>query len=168
MALFVWRIFDDRMEERNPIPSSSKQMNWITEAWHTDVWTRLVFGVGVFVWLWPATEPWGWIDHWPAWQLYAPRNSRAIVFIHWDDVEKLPSQLRRFVEGPDRGNVWRRLRLDRWSLAEFRVPLYPQARFQLAMAKRIQRQYELRHVKFIVQSPSDRRTGRRESEVIFP
>jgi len=58
--------------------------------------------------LFPATQWIGVADHWPGWQVYSPSSSRA--------------QLRN-----DRS-------VSQWSLEELGVPVYPQLRFQLAVA----------------------------------
>jgi len=61
-----------------------------------------------FVLLFPATQWSGVCDHWPGWQVYSPSSSRA--------------QLRN-------GRS-----VSQWSLEELGVPVYPQSRFQLAVA----------------------------------
>ncbi len=84
--------------------------------------------------LWPALEVFGWCDNWIAWGLYAPRAERVEVLVDVNDVGRLPMECHDYLESTDRGKRWRRLRIDRWSLATLGVPVYPQNRFQLGVA----------------------------------
>ena len=100
----------------------------------------------IFVLSFPATQWIGVCDHWPGWQVYSPSSSRA--------------QLRN-------GRS-----VSQWSLEELGVPVYPQSRFQLAVAYAAATkqagedqqgtgnfQIELRH-------QSNRFTGERVNEVL--
>ena len=91
------------------------------------------------------------VDHWLAWGLYSPNNSRC-------DLE--------VIQENDDGNVlFKRFDLGGLSLRQLNVPLYPDARFQLGVAQAIQKQHEFRRSKIVIRSKSDRFTGERESIV---
>ncbi|MFK7765999.1 MAG: MauE/DoxX family redox-associated membrane protein [Mariniblastus sp.] len=98
----------------------------------------------LFVLLFPMTRPLGICDHWIAWEVYAPRCSRA-SFLSFDDSEPWSNLLN-------------------WSEATTGVPVYPQARFQLAVCLATKRRYELANRYAIdVAEPSNFWTGQRES-----
>jgi hypothetical protein len=115
--------------------------------------------------LWPLLEPIGWCDHWLAWGLYAPRNSRTDLFIHDVAVAALPANLQPFLEA-DNDTDWRQLYLDRWSLAARDVPIYPQARVQLGVAEAVIRRYDLRAFQVVLLGPARRLTGAREHDTL--
>ena len=100
----------------------------------------------VLVLTFPLTQWIGICDHWPAWQVYSPSSSRAQLL-------------------NDRP-------VSQWSLDELGVPVYPQGRFQMAVAAALAEkrsveqdgnqgrfQIELRH-------QSNRFTGERIDEVL--
>ncbi|TWU22436.1 hypothetical protein Pla52o_34920 [Novipirellula galeiformis] len=109
----------------------------------------------------PATERWGYWDHWTSWALYSPHSSRATVELHRSAREHVPAEMHPFLIDDD-DDGWYRLEMNSWSLDRLTVPIYPQARFQLAVASRIAHQCDLRNsVRVIVKGVSDRRSGRR-------
>ena len=99
--------------------------------------------VYLVVLLLPVLEWFGAYDHWPAWSLYSPRSSRATIEIHRADVEKLPDRLREMLREPDDDSPWQRLDLARWSIESLAVPIYPQDRFQVGMARALDLRYDL-------------------------
>ena len=106
----------------------------------------------------PAGESLGFVDHWPAWGLYSPRNSRATLELPpWTT----PSVVETYcVEG--------KCNLDRWSLESLGVPNYPQARFQVGVCKSLlakDKRFELT-ARVSVERMSDRWTGKREIVLI--
>lgn len=76
----------------------------------------------------------GVADNWPAWQLYSPRPETLKLEVHTDSVQRLPPSLRKHVEPPVPLSDFCVVRLDRWSLSETRTPIYPEDRFQFAVA----------------------------------
>lgn len=69
-----------------------------------------------FVLLFPLTQPLGICDHWVAWEVYSPRTSRAATIVTVEsDTPRSQDTLA-------------------WSEQTMFVPVYPQARFQLAVA----------------------------------
>lgn len=104
----------------------------------------ITLGVVIF----PLTQPWGICDHWPAWQVYAPRCSRAQL------------------ESPLEGNeFWNNF--GQWSNQTLSVPVYPQARFEFAVAMAVQQKFnKSRGLPIEVSRASDRWNGTRESKLI--
>ncbi len=130
-------------------------------------WSRVVTWIVWVAVLLPLLEPWGWLDHWPAWQLYAPRNSRVLLYIDEADAARLPSALQPFL-GATTFDSRRRLDIDRWSLDELSVPIYPQDRFQLGVALAVIKESRLdRSSQVLLQSVSSRTTGKRAEKSII-
>ena len=120
-----------------------------------------------FVLLFPLTAAFGLCDHWPAWELYSPRSSRAQVYVHETARTTLPADLQQHLIAVQGDDQWQRLRIDQWSLDELDAPIYPQDRFQIAVALAIAQRYELdRSVRVLRQSASDRFTGERSEQMI--
>lgn len=118
----------------------------------------LIIGVIGF----PATEPLGFCDHWPAWELYSPRSSRVQVAIHESAIDRLPPKMQQHLSVSGAEGGWRQLHIDRWSLESLSVPIYPEDRFQLGVAMAVSQEYELGSAIHVLhQSTSDRRTGLR-------
>jgi hypothetical protein len=123
----------------------------------------LVLAVAV---LWPLLEPLGLCDHWLAWGLYAPRASRVSLFVNDAAADSLPEDLQSLLD-PDNDSGWRELYLDRWSLAAHDVPIYPQARVQLAIAAAVVHKHSLVRTFQVVRfSTANRWTGEREHEIL--
>lgn len=95
---------------------------------------RLTYALVIGAIAWPLVEPWGFCDHWPAWSVYAPRVERTSVFIPRRAESSLPTYFSKYLEPAADNDQWLRVRLDRWSLEQLGVPLYPQNRFQIAVA----------------------------------
>lgn len=114
----------------------------------------------------PVLNWFGRFDHWLAWGLYAPRNSRAVLYIHQSQAERIPEEIGAHLGEPSEEG-WRQLRLNRWSLDAVAVPVYPEDRFQVGVAEAVIREHGLHDAfQLIVQSPADRWTGRRANETI--
>ncbi len=102
----------------------------------------------MFVLLFPLTQPFGICDHWPAWQVYAPRSSRA-----------------RIVRIDPTDGLW--ADPSGWSEKTLRAPVYPQARFQLAISIAAQVRFpEANGLPIEVSGESDRWTGARPTELL--
>ncbi len=81
----------------------------------------------------PLSERYGFWDHWLSWALYSPHTSRVDIYVHASAVDHLPAAVGPHVGPPDPLG-WCKVAMDRWSLQTVGVPIYPQARFQLAVA----------------------------------
>jgi hypothetical protein len=102
----------------------------------------------------PVITPFGLWDQWPGWALYAPRGERATLFVHTASVERLPKSLQPHIEESSDG-PWRRVRLDKWTLAETAAPIYPQNRIVAAMALGLMEHYALTgRVRVVDESPA--------------
>ena len=84
--------------------------------------------------IWPLLALTGFTDSWTGWQLYSPRPAVLALRIHEDVVDWLPPDVGKHVAPPPLLDDWCPLRIDRWSLETTGAPLYPEARFQLAVA----------------------------------
>lgn len=107
-------------------------------------WLGPTLAIGVLAF--PLTQPLGICDHWPAWQVYAPRTSRARVEYHKSSANS-PAELSSPVV---------------WSNETLGVPVYPQARFQFAVSMAsIAKHKDFRIFNIEVSSESNRLTGER-------
>ncbi len=137
---------------------------------HNEHWLRIglpEFACCVLVLL-PLLEPFGMMDHWPAWQLYAPRNSRVTCSVLENRVDHLPEEIRQhLVEDRESFSPWQRLDIDAWSLQSVGVPIYPQARFQLGVCLNVAERFDLGGgIRVELHSPADRWTGKRETQTL--
>lgn len=125
---------------------------------------RVAIGVLVAAIVLPVLEPWGLFDHWPAWGLYSARTERVHLILAPRARNRLPARWQFFIIADPRDRPWLRMRLDRWSLAELAVPLYPQGRFQLGVARAVIERGGVQDHQFriILESAANRWTGARE------
>src|SRR6056297_2589335 len=116
----------------------------------------------------PVFERRGYWDHWLSWSLYSPHTSRVELEVHRTAIDQLPGSVRPYVR-PDRdGDGWRTIDLAGWSLAMRRVPIYPQSRYQLAIALHLAQQTSLQQeVRARLRSASDRWSGRRKDTLLI-
>lgn len=113
----------------------------------------------------PLGDSFGLWDHWPSWSVYSARPERTRVFIHEDDVDRLPIELQQYVQPPPAPlEPWRQLRIGRWSLDASHVPIYPQSRFHVGVALAVAEQHGLETIRLVIETPPDRWTGRRTQE----
>ena len=107
---------------------------------------HLALVLAVLVLAFPLTQWIGICDHWPAWQVYSPSSSRA--------------------------QLVNERSLSQWSLEELGVPVYPQSRFQLAVALAVieknsnEQNNRPRSFQIEFRHQSDRVTGNREQEIL--
>lgn len=119
----------------------------------------------VFVVAAPMTERWGWWDHWLSWSLYSPHTSRAVIELHASSLDRLPVSLREQVAEDSDGDRWHALSIQQWSIDQRRVPVYPQGRYQLALARWIASRHGLdSEIRVNYQSVSDRWSGARQQQ----
>lgn len=111
--------------------------------------STLVFAVTLVMVLYPLLPH---CDHWLAWGLYSPNNSRC-------DLEAVQ-------ENDEGETIFQRVDLSKMSLEQLKVPLYPAARFQLGVAQAIQEKDNLgSRSRIVIKSKSKRLSGLRESIV---
>jgi len=116
----------------------------------------------------PLVERYGYWDHWTSWSLYSPHTSRADIELHRSVMENLDPQLIQFLEEDEDNDGWHRLSLESLSLTNRFVPIYPQARYQLAIANQLCSSSDLdTEIRVKLRGVADRWTGkRRESRLI--
>jgi hypothetical protein len=113
----------------------------------------------------PLGERLGYWDHWLSWSLYSPHTCRADIELHSSCLDRLPNSVRVHVLDDRDGDRWHRLSIEQWSLQNRRVPVYPQSRYQLALARWIARTGALdREIRVTYRGVSDRWTGAREEQ----
>ena len=107
----------------------------------------------------------GLCDPWPAWAVYASQPERVTILINEPAASELPDELRRFLR-PRRLNDGRVFfRADLWSIAETGAPIYPGARFPVAIARALNARPELRgKVDLVLESPAEWWIGERDSD----
>ncbi|MFN3190144.1 MAG: MauE/DoxX family redox-associated membrane protein [Aureliella sp.] len=125
--------------------------------------TRFVIGAAMLM---PLTERLGFWDHWPSWALYAPHSSRVEVRISTTSTERLPESLQDCLAEFREEDLWVRVPIAAWSLEQTGAPIYPQARFQWAIATQIARHIDS---DFEIQAEywptASRWTGEREKSI---
>ncbi len=162
LIIQAWFLFVQPHAE--PDASSPSQSAAAIPAAGKLVGNRFATAVVVLAIVMPVTERWGYWDHWTSWALYSPHSSRAEVQIHRSAMDQLPTNMQPFLIDDD-SDGWHRLQMNSWSLDRLKVPVYPQARFQLAVASRLAHLYELSDsVRVIVKGVSDRRSGVRKEQ----
>lgn len=87
--------------------------------------------------LFPASGLFGVADNWLSWQVYSPRPETLTLTIDQNSVQFLPETLRPFVQPPMPLQTESVIRIDRWSLDCKYVPVYPEDRFQIAVAREV-------------------------------
>ena len=123
----------------------------------------LATGIVVASLVLPLAEPWGWFDVWPSWGLYASRAERSVVLLRAARDEAIPTELRPFLRDVPGSPGWRQLDLQNWSLSALRVPVYPQNRFQMAIAHAVAEALDRdAEIRVLGASQSNRWTGERQ------
>ena len=117
----------------------------------------------VAILLLPLLEPVGLVDHWLAWGLYSPRNSRVTLEVYESQARLLPVTVQPFTRPGRQRKDMVQVRMDLWSLESLGVPIYPQGRFQLGVATSLLRDSGTRAFVLTRQSMSHRFTGKRST-----
>jgi len=130
--------------------------------WGTSQSYILVVLVGAI--LFPVTRSAGYCDIWPAWAVYASSPARILVQVRHDKAaERLPKTMQQYVERRRINDGWSWLRIDLWSLTATGTPIYPEDRFQLAVAYSVVSESGMGdEVRIIHEGESDRWTGERD------
>jgi hypothetical protein len=115
----------------------------------------------------PVLERLGYWDHWPSWALYAPHSSRVAVSVAPHAVEHLPKELRSILAELSTDDSELQIPLGQWSLNSLGVPVYPQSRFQLGVARYLASRLESQYaISGQLLSSADRFTGDRQSQIL--
>jgi hypothetical protein len=144
-------------------PEDVEQLpSWASELY--GVFGEVLIGLVVLL---PLLRMAGRYDHWLAWGLYAPSNSRVSLYIDSARAASLAPHLQQYLAPTDNAR-WQRLRLDAWSLKALDVPIYPQDRFQLGVARAV---IDSEHLdgdfEIVVESAADPWSGKREYSPIL-
>jgi len=111
----------------------------------------------------PTGEIYGYWDHWLSWSLYSPHTSRVTIEVHETALAPLPRRIAIYSRPSEASDRWVEVMIDRWSLAELAVPVYPQARFQVGVAQAIARELDSPDsIRIKIRGVADRRTGHRK------
>ena len=111
----------------------------------------------------PLLERHGYWDHWTSWSLYSPHTSHVDLEVHQSAIDRLDPVLQACLLEDTDQDGWQVLDLGSWSLSTRRVPVYPQARYQLALAADLARRYGLSdEIRARLSGVSDRWSGKRE------
>ena len=123
-------------------------------------WRTIVTAVILLASAAPILRLCGRFDNWPSWAVYAASNRRVIIRVISVSSIKLPWRVRRHLDkSAFRGRPW--LRIDQWALTEFDAPIYPQDRFQIAVARALSRRYSM-GLEVRVIEEANRFTGERQ------
>ena len=162
LAVLVWNLafivllislFKNDVPLRRRVRSGDAQVSMIGTA------------VVMFAVAFPVAESLERCDHWLAWGLYSPRNSRVIFEVHDRYLVNLPVEV--FASKSSSEGGFATLDLDSWSLSELNAPNYPQARFQLGVALYLVEKYELQDgFRLYVMGMSNRMNGTRAAKQI--
>ncbi len=128
---------------------------------------RVVAAVMALIMLFPLLAHWGWCDPWCAWELYASRPARAELYIDFHRRPVLPPQIRRFIDTGTPAYPWCRVRIEKWALEEYAVPLAPGWRLPLAISSSLSETFGWKNeCRVEISSPADRFTGRRTERTL--
>jgi hypothetical protein len=121
--------------------------------------------------LMPLTERFGMWDHWPSWALYAPHSSRVRIEVASSSVPRLPVRLQSLMPSWDSQTndviEWVIVPIDKWSLHVLDTPIYPQARYQLGVAKQVASMIDSEHeVQISILGAASRWTGQRQMKTM--
>lgn len=158
--------------EQRKMSVGNDQAAWATAS--TDWRRMLVTGITCAAVVAPILRTLNGFDLWPSWSVYSASHRR--VSIEWPAYsyphrrmstemesfgdEKLPEWAQHFHMSivPGVG----RLRIDHWALDSYNAPIYPQDRFQIAVALALTKRYpRLRYMNVRITEEADRWTGRR-------
>lgn len=114
----------------------------------------------------PVLEPFGWLDHWPGWAVYAPAGERvSLRLLSWYDRPSvnLPPDVRAWISP-----FMSPARLSQWSLDVLATPISPDGRFQsgvlLAIVERFGNEAS---PNLAVESRANRFTGERDTTYLI-
>ena len=154
--LFVRRTPPIESQEESSIKASPAPLLWTARA------------IVTLTLLMPLAERSGYWDHWTSWALYSPHNSRAEIQIHESARNKLSESMGVYLKEDDDGDRWRDLDIEAWSLKQRLAPVYPQARYQLALALELAEERGLdQAIRVKSKSVSDRWNGTRQETFLI-
>lgn len=132
-----WLLFREATASHPPLGESvfAQIAQWMRDlvTWPTSQPNRLALGVIGAAMVWPILEPFGYCDHWLAWAMYSAKAESSLVsLVDSRRNYKLDAIVGRYMV--DESLFGSELDMGEWSLGDLRVPVYPQARFQVGVA----------------------------------
>ncbi|QDT08030.1 hypothetical protein K227x_64600 [Rubripirellula lacrimiformis] len=161
---------DDKVPSKNQLDESESHPTPtdVHSVLPNSVAAPFVIGVVIFALIAPLGERSGWWDHWLSWSLYSPHTSRVDIQVHRTAVSEFDDSVAALFDPDNDGDGWQTLAMDRWSLQSRKVPIYPQARYQLAIASMFADRHDLgSEIRGRFQGVSDRWTGQRSENFLF-
>ncbi len=149
--LLVFWLFWDRVP---PPPASKPGFKFNIVRW---------FAIAVL--LIPLLRPIGLCDHWMAWGLYSPSNSRALLELPPQHIDRLPENLQSLCTERSFGQT-ARFYLGQWSLQQLGAPIYPESRFQIPAARGLIQRYSQVDWQLSELGPSHPVNGRRQQKTV--
>lgn len=132
-------------------------------------WQTIVAALfAAIVILGPFLRPLQLWDHWLAWGLYSPSNSRVELFVADVVIEDLSPSTRELIIQSNQHSGFSKFDLAKWSLVELNAPIYPEASFQRSVAIQWIQQNGLPDYAILEEfGPSNPINGRRERKSAF-
>ncbi len=155
----AWFLFGDAPPE---LPSRSPDASRRRPSWLP------VFAIWltVFAIAFPSTVSLELCDHWLGWEVYAPRNSRAVLEFSARDRDRLPAELQRHCVGDAESPTLTEFKFEKWSLEVLGVPIYPEDRFQFGVAVDVVQTHGLADFRIKIGAISSRVSGNRTWKTI--
>ncbi len=166
LNILTWRTVNQMARGK-----SSEAQPPATQASRTDGWSLRCWRIGVTalctaMLALPLGERLGLVDHWLGWALYAPHSSRARLELLSGAVERQTPVVQRYVQiDPVALNAWDYVAVERWSLQELGVPIYPQQRFYVGVALALARSNG-QSLRVTLLDAADRWSGARKQRVL--
>lgn len=130
-------------------------------------WRAVVSGLCLLLLVLPLGERFGVVDHWLGWALYAPHSSRARIEVLAGSADRQPAMVRRFVLGnAEEISAWDYVAVERWSLETLGVPVYPQQRFYVGVARAVAESADEHGVRVTLLGTANRWSGARHVRVL--
>lgn len=147
------------------------QFQWMPEVGSGDAKPKLrqfaVASVGILLMVLPIGERLGIVDHWPGWALYAPHSSRARIELLFSTADRQPAVVRQYVKSESEGLApWEYIAIERWSLEQLGVPVYPQQRFYVGVARALAESTDEFAIQVTLLDTASRWSGVRKQRVL--
>ncbi|MAT16241.1 MAG: hypothetical protein CMJ46_13340 [Planctomyces sp.] len=165
LLLFEWsplvknvEISGEDATDRTPVEAVRTPRGWKKRAGY------VLFAALILL---PATEPWGYWDHWPSWAVYTSRQERFLILVEEPYDQPLPEEITAHLSPPRPLETLRFLNVNAWSLEAKHVPTYPQSRFQLGVWRYLKERYPDLNTQVTIEDGLDRFSTDRLREVFL-
>lgn len=165
LNLIVWQQLNYTIADGKPF-----KFRWLVEktaAVRSRSWQVCVAALVIALMIVPLGERLGFVDHWLGWALYAPHSSRASIELLSGSAQHQPAVVQKFARTDSSGiSAWDRVAVERWSLEELGVPIVPQQRFYVGVARALARSTEEFGIKVTLLDTASRWSGARKQQVV--